>query len=136
MKNEWLFLGTTVAFLWTAPPMDAQQQDVPEPVFLNFSIQPPYIPTYHGRDPFKPLNWIVNRPRISLVELEYHGVVTVDGATLALFGWRVDQTKEYTLKNRKLYSDEGIPVDGVVGEITDTQVILIQDDQKIVYPRQ
>jgi hypothetical protein len=115
--------------------MEGQQQDVPEPVFLNFSIQPPYIPTYHGRDPFKPLDWVKNEPQISIAELEYHGIIDFAGIPMALFGWRTDQTKRYTLKERKLYSDAEIPIDGVVGDITDSQVILIQGDQKIIYPR-
>lgn len=135
MKNP-LFPISIAAFLFLiASFAGAQQQDVPEPVFLNFSIQPPYIPTYHGRDPFKPLNWVKNEPQISIAELEYHGIIDMDGITMALFGWRTDQTKRYTLKQRKLYSDADISVDGVVGDITDSQVVLIQGDQKIVYPR-
>lgn len=114
----------------------AQQQDVPEPVFLNFSIQPPYVPTYHGRDPFKSLDWIKNESQLSIAELEFHGIVDFGGTSMALFGWRVDQSKRYTLKGRKLYNDADVPVEGVVGDITESQVILVQGDQKIVYPRQ
>ena len=116
--------------------INAQQEDVPEPVFLNFSIQPPYVPTYHGRDPFRALNWLVTQPQISIAELKYYGIVDMGSQLIALFGWRADPTKEYKLKNRKLYSDADLPVDGVVGDITASQVILIQGDQKITYPRQ
>jgi len=136
MKKALIPLAILGFLFVTALRTNAQQQDVPEPVFLNFSIQPPYIPTYHGRDPFKPLNWIINEPRISIAELEYHGIMDFGGIPMALFGWRTDQTKRYTLKQRKLYNDADIPVDGVVGDITDSKVTLIQGDQKIVYPRQ
>lgn len=135
MKIVFLPVAIFSFLFMTALQTNAQQQDVPEPVFLNFSIQPPYIPTYHGRDPFKPLDWIVNEPKISISELEYHGIVDFGGISMALFGWRTDQTKRYTLKQRKLYSDADVQVDGVVGDITDSKVILIQGDQKIVYPR-
>ena len=136
MKRPFSSIGILSVLLLTALQTQAQQQDVPEPVFLNFSIQPPYVPTYHGRDPFKPLDWIVNEPKISIAELEYHGIVDFGGTSMALFGWRTDQAKRYTLKQRKLYSDADVPVDGVVGDITASQVILIQGDQKITYPRQ
>lgn len=132
-----LTLSIVVTFLLlTTFNTNAQQQDVPEPGFLNFSIQPPYIPTYHGRDPFKPLDWIKNETQISITELEFHGIVNFGGIPMALFGWRGDQSKRFTLKERKLYNDADDPVDGVVGDITDSQVIMIQGDQKIVYPRQ
>ena len=127
----WILLSSWVY----AQQQDITEQDVPEPVFLNFSIQPPYIPTYDGRDPFKPLTWFVNQPQISIAELEYHGVVDFGGKPMALFGWRTNQTIRFTLKGRKLYSDADIPVDGVVGDITDSKITLIQGDQKIVYPR-
>src|SRR5579871_1731496 len=125
MKSLFILIAVTSGLFLTALRTQAQQQDVPEPVFLNFSIQPPYIPTYHGRDPFKPLDWILNEPKISIAELEYHGIVEFGGTSMALFGWRTDQSKRYTLKQRKLYSDADIAIDGVVGDITDSQVILI-----------
>ncbi len=135
MKTNALCFAALTFFLALPCWMNAQQEDVPEPVFLNFSVQPPYVPTYHGRDPFKPLNWVVNQPQISIAELKYYGIVDVGSQPIALFGWRADPSKEYTLKNRKLYNDAGLPVDGVVGDITDSQVILIQGDQKIAYSR-
>lgn len=135
LKLSKFHLYTIACILLTSGWICAQQQDVPEPVFVNFSIQPPYIPNYHGRDPFKPLDWIANQTRLSISELEYHGIVVFGGTSMALFGWRTNQMLRYTLKNRKLYSDSDIPVDGVVGDITETQVVLIQGNQKIVYPR-
>jgi hypothetical protein len=115
--------------------VSGQQQDVPEPIFVNFPIQSPYVPTYHGRDPFKPLDNINRSPQISIAELEYHGVIFIGGSPKALFGWRGNQSIRYTLKFRKLYSDGDIAIDGVVGDITDSEVILIQGDQKIAYSR-
>jgi len=113
----------------------AQTTDVPEPVFSNFSIQPPYVPAYHGRDPFKPLDNIDRSPQLSIAELDYHGVITLGGTPLALFTWRGNPSVRYTLKFRKLFGGGEKTVDGVVGDITDSQVILVQGDQKIVYPR-
>jgi len=113
----------------------AQQQDVPEPVFMNFSIQPLYVPSYHGRDPFRPLDNIQRSPEISISELDYHGVLYIGNSPMALFTWRGNTAVQYTLKYRKLYGGEDKPVDGVVGDITDSDVVLVQGEQKIVYPR-
>ena len=113
----------------------ADQQGLPEPSFVNNSVQPPYAPSYHGRDPFKPLEWVVDQPQITIAELEYHGVVELDGKSMALFGWRSNQTVRYTLKDRKLYSDGDVEVDGVVGDITESQIYLIQGGQTIIYSR-
>jgi hypothetical protein len=118
-----------------APKVWAQQQDVPEPVFQKFSIQAPYIPTYHGRDPFKPLEWLSQTKDVSIVELEYHGIIYMNGTPMALFESRNQESVRFTLKNGKLYNDADIPVDGVVGSIHKDEVALIQDGQKIVYPR-
>ena len=112
----------------------SQQQDVPEPVFLNFSIQPLYIPAYHGRDPFRPINNLRRSPQISIAELDYHGVILMSNQPMALFTWRGNSTMRYTLKNNKLFSEDQ-EIDGVVGEIVDSEVILTQGDKKIVYPR-
>ena len=113
----------------------AQQQDVPEPVFVNFSIQPLYIPTYHGRDPFKPLDNVERSPQISISELDYHGVIYIGKVPMALFTWRGNAAVQYTLKYRKLYSGGEKAVDGVVGDISNSEVVLIQGEQKIAYPR-
>jgi hypothetical protein len=112
-----------------------QQQDVPEPVFVNFSIQPLYIPTYHGRDPFKPLDNVERSPEISISELDYHGVINIGKVPLALFTWRGNTAVQYTLKYRKLYGGGEKAVDGVVGDISNSEVVLIQGEQKIAYPR-
>ncbi len=114
----------------------SQQQDVPEPVFMNFSIQPPYIPTYHGRDPFKPLDNIDRSPQILIAELDYHGVILLGDKIMALFTWKGNPTIRYTLKGRKLFSGGEKAIDGIVGDINNTQVVLIQGDQRVVYPRQ
>lgn len=113
----------------------AQQQDVPEPVFMNFSIQPPYVPSYHGRDPFLPLDNINRSPQISIVELDYHGVILLGETPMALFSWRGNPSIRYTLKFKKLYGGGDKVVDSVVGNITSSEVVLMQGDQKIVYPR-
>jgi hypothetical protein len=79
---------TLVCALFTFENSRAQQQDVPEPVFMNFSIQPLYVPSYHGRDPFKPLDNLDREPQVSIAELEYHGVILLGETPLALFTWR------------------------------------------------
>lgn len=112
-----------------------QQQDVPEPVFMNFSIQPLYIPIYHGRDPFKPLDNVDRSPQVSIAELDYKGVIFLGKTPMVLFTWRGNSTIQYTLKFRKLYSDSDKTIDGVVGDISDSEIVLIQGDQKIVYSR-
>lgn len=112
----------------------AQQQDVPEPVFMNFSIQPLYVPSYHGRDPFKPLDNLERAAQVSISELEFHGTILLGETQFALFTWRGNSTVKYILKFNKLFCGE-IAIDGVVGEITSAGVVLIQGEQKIVYPR-
>jgi len=135
-KNNLYFLLAILAFFSKlSGPAVAQQQDVPEPVFMNFSIQPPYIPTYHGRDPFKPLDNIFRSPQLSIAELDYHGVIQMGGAPLALFTWRGNPSVRYVLKSTKLFGANEKEVDGVVGEINDDEVILVQGDQKIAFPR-
>jgi hypothetical protein len=113
----------------------AQQQDVPEPLFINFSIQAPYVPMFHGRDPFKSLNNITRSSQVTLSELEYHGVIHLGDFSMALFTWRGNPGVRYTLKNRTLFDGNGKLIDGVVGDISDTKVVVSQGDQKIVYPR-
>jgi len=119
---------STFTFAWS------QQQDVPEPVFMNFTIQPLYIPNYHGRDPFRPLDNVNRSQQISISELDYHGVLVLGNTSMAMFSWKGNPAVRYTLKFRKLYGGDKV-VDGVVGDITDANVILVQADQKIVYPR-
>jgi hypothetical protein len=115
--------------------VQAQQQDVPEPVFMNFSIQPLYVPSYHGRDPFAPLDNVDRLPQISIAELDYHGVILLGETPMALFTWRGNSTIRYVLKFRKLYSGGEKEIDGVIGDITESKVVLVQGDQKIVYLR-
>lgn len=137
MKNKkiltalWLIIGL---FFSIQRIVLAQQQDVPEPVFMNFSIQPLYVPTYHGRDPLMPLDNSDRTPNISISELDYHGVINIGGIPMALFTWQGNPMIQYMLKYRKLYSG-GKEVDGVIGDISNSEVVLIQGEQKIAYPR-
>lgn len=135
MTNKTQLFLAIVLFLFPSLEARAQQQDVPEPVFMNFSIQPPYIPSYHGRDPFLPLDNIDRSPQISIVELDYHGVILLGETPMALFSWRGNPSIRYTLKFKKLYGGGDKVVDSVVGNITGSEVVLMQGDQKIVYPR-
>lgn len=128
-------LWILLCFVLPGGTLRSQQQDVPEPVFMNFSIQPLYVPTYHGRDPFKPLDNVDRLPQVSIVELDYHGVILLGAKPMALFTWRGNPDVRYTLKYRKLYSGGDSPVDGVVGDISAKEVVLIQGNQKISYPR-
>lgn len=132
---KFIYLGLSCFLLSSLCYLKAQQQDVPEPLFMNFTIQPPYIPVYHGRDPFKPLDNVDRSVQVSIAELDYHGVIFMGGAPSVLFTWRGNPIVRYTLKYKKLYSNGEKTVDGIVGDITDSEVILIQGDQKIVYPR-
>jgi hypothetical protein len=132
LEALWLIIGV---FIFIQRTVSAQQQDVPEPVFMNFSIQPLYVPTYHGRDPLKPLDNVERSQNISISELDYHGVMDLGGIPMALFTWRGNSMIQYTLKYRKLYSGGEKEVDGVVGDISDSKVVLIQGEQKISYPR-
>ena len=129
----WLIIGLFLLFIQRSAL--AQQQDVPEPVFINFSIQPLYVPTYHGRDPFKPLDNVERSAEISVSELDYHGVIYIGKVPMALFTWRGNASVQYTLKYRRLYSGGDKAVDGVVGDISNSEVVLIQGEQKIAYPR-
>jgi hypothetical protein len=134
-NKKWI-VGLGLGFLFASfVVLYAQQQDVPEPAFINFSIQPVYIPTYHGRDPFKPLDNVDRVQQIAISELDYHGVINIGSTSLALFTWKGNATVRYTLKFRKLFGAGEKAVDGVVGDITDSEIVLMQGDQKVVYPR-
>lgn len=122
-----LFLVAGISF--------GQQQDVPEPIFVNFSITVPYLPTYKGRDPFQPLDNMQRSKQISIADLDFHGVINMGGESYGLFAWKGNQAIRYTLKSRRLFSDSNDLVDGVIGDITETEVTLIQGDQKVVYSR-
>jgi hypothetical protein len=127
------FLSLLVVFF--AQNVLAQQQDVPEPLFNNFSIQAPYVPAYRGRDPFKSLNNITRSSQVTLSELDYHGVIHLGDSWMALFTWRGNPGVRYTLKNRTLFDANGKAIDGVVGDVLDTKVVVSQGDQRIVYQR-
>jgi hypothetical protein len=134
--NEKWIVGLGLGFLFASfVVLYAQQQDVPEPVFINFSIHPVYVPTYHGRDPFKKLDNIERQPQVSISELDYKGIINVGGTSIALFCWKGNTNIRYTLKSRKLYGGADKVIDGVVGDVSQTEVVLIQGDQKVVYSR-
>jgi len=136
---------TTRRFLWIASltliaagfhaPGATQKADVPEPSFLNFNVGPAYVPVYKGRDPFKSLGTFDKGSVVSIAELEFHGVIKMGNVFLALFSWRGNADVRYTLRFRKLYGADDRRIDGVVGDITDAEVVLVQGDRKIVYPR-
>ncbi len=125
----------TAIFLWGTYRAAAQTQEVPEAVFLNFSTPAPYVPAYHGRDPFKPLDNVDRSLQLSILELDYRGVMLFNEVPVALFTWRGNPSVRYTLKFRSLRGGSDKSVDGVVGEITPSQVVLTQGGRKIVYPR-
>lgn len=116
-------------------PIRAQQSDVPEPAFLSFDVSAPYVPVYKGRDPFRSLDSSERTPIVSIGELVFHGVVQMNNVPLALFSWRGNPAVRYTLRYRKLIGADDRRVDGVTGDITENEVVLIQGDRKIVYPR-
>jgi hypothetical protein len=74
-------------------------------------------------------------PQISISELEYHGVIHLGTTPIAMFTWRTNPSIQYTLRSRKLYGGGEKEVDGVIGDISDDSVVLIQGEQKIVYSR-
>jgi hypothetical protein len=134
MKIPVLFLLFCFGFLFISfERVLCQQQDVPEPIFVNFVITAPYVPTYKGRDPFRPLDNMERSKQVSVADLEFHGTIEMGGETYGLFAWKGNPAIRYTLKTRRLFSDSNEMVDGVVGDITETEVILIQGDQKVVY---
>ena len=138
MKPEPIKLRTIVSLvflMFLGQDALTQQQDVPEPVFMNFSVQPPYIPIYHGRDPFKPLDNVNRSPQISIAELDYHGTIFLNKTLMALFTWRGNPSVRYVLKYRRLYSGNEKIVDGIVGDISDTEIALSQGEQKVVFAR-
>jgi len=130
-----LWMGTLVLGCLGLSAASAQQSDVPEPAFVGFTVNGPYRPVYRGRDPFKPLGSMDRNNLISIGELQYHGVIKMGNDVIALFSWRGNAGVRYTLKSRKLYKSDDARIDGVVGDITETEVVLIQGDRKIVYPR-
>ena len=134
-QNLAIIFISAVFVLVFSQTLKAQQQDVPEPLFINFSIIAPYLPTFHGRDPFKPLDNLTRSPQLTLSELDYHGVIRLGDSWTALFTWRGNPIVRYTLKDRLLLDGNGRVIDGVVGDISASKVVVTQGDQKIVYPR-
>jgi len=138
MNDRSLLLASfTALFLLAGLPSisNAQQADVPEPAFLGFDVYAPYIPVYKGRDPFKQMGTVDKSRYVSISEMEFVGVIRMGDVTLALFSWRGNSSVRFTLRNRKLFAADDQRVDGVVGDITENEVVLVQGDRRIEYPR-
>lgn len=135
MRTYPLKATLAVLLLMMMTSLGAQQADVPEPSFLSFDISAPYVPVFKGRDPFKPLGTFERTQQIAISELEFHGVLQMGDVPLALFSWRGNSAVRYTLRYRKLYAADDRRIDGVVGDITDSEVVLVQGDRKIAFPR-
>lgn len=84
---------------------------------------------------FKALDNVDRQPQVSIFELDFHGVISMGGTAVALFTWKGNPGVRYILKFRKLYSGGERTIDGVVGDISESEVVLMQGEQKVVYPR-
>ncbi len=124
----------SILMVLSAAAFRAQQVDVPEPTFMQAPEYSGYQPQYKGRDPFIPIQ-VPTLNQVSIMELDYHGTLSIGGVPMALFNWRDKPDTRFVLKFRKLYDANGVWVDGVVGDITDKEVVLTQGNQKIPYPR-
>ncbi len=135
MRGKTIGLAACLA-VFSASPMFSQQVDVPEPTFM----QPPGVQAYQirfkGRDPFMVRGAAFQDTKVTIAELEFRGVIKMGSTTLAIFNWRGNSAKRYVLKQRKLYGDSKEAVDGVSGDITDTEVVLTQGSMKIPFPRE
>jgi len=129
------FLSGALVFGLAFPAM-SQQVDVPEPTFMQIPGVQAYQIRFKGRDPFLSSTSSFKATQVSIAELEFHGVLKMGSTSVAIFNWRGNTTARYLLKQRKLYSGLGDAVDGVVGDITDTEVILSQGSLKIPFPRE
>jgi hypothetical protein len=114
----------------------SQQVDIPEPTFMQFPGVQAYQIRFTGRDPFLASTASLKSSQIVISELEFHGVLKMGSTTMAIFNWRGNGSARFVLKQRKLYSEVGDAVDGVVGDITDTEVVLSQGSLKIPFPRE
>lgn len=130
-----LFLSGAMIFGLIFPAV-AQQVDVPEPAFMQMPGAQAYQIRFKGRDPFLSGSASFKSTQVSIAELEFHGVLKMGSSSVAIFNWRGNSTARYLLKQRKLVSGSGDAVDGVVGDITDTEVILSQGSLKIPFPRE
>lgn len=91
--------------------------------------------------PLQPYSYDISK-KVSIADLDYRGILSLGDKDMALFSWKHDGNYRFLLKSRKLYcssnstksSNEQV-VDGIVGDITGTEVVLIQGEQKIVFSR-
>ena len=129
------FLLGASLFLAT-PSLFSQQVDIPEPTFMQIPAPALYQPQFKGADPFRPWEMMERNRAISILELDYHGILSMGGMPMAFFTWRGNPGARYTLKSRKLLDGNGKVVEGVVGDITAKEVVLVQGNQRIPYPRE
>jgi hypothetical protein len=118
------------------PLASSQQMDVPEPTFMQMPGVQVYQIRFNGRDPFFAGTSSIKSAQVSISELEFHGVLKMGTTVMAIFNWRGIKSVRYVLKQRKLYNGVGEAVDGVVGDITDSEVVLNQGSLKIPFPRE
>jgi hypothetical protein len=116
--------------------VQAQQVDVPEPTFMQVPAPALYHPQFKGPDPFRTWTLVERNRQISILELDYNGTLSMGGSPMALFTWRGSKKTRYLLKGKKLFDGNNAVVDGVVGDITEKEVLLIQGNQRIPYSRE
>ncbi len=116
--------------------VQAQQVDVPEPAFMQAPAPTLYHPQFKGPDPFRKWNLVERNRQISILELDYNGTFSMGGVPMAFFTCLGNNKARYILKAKKLYDGSGVAVEGVVGDITDKEVLLIQGNQRIPYSRE
>jgi hypothetical protein len=125
-----------ILFASLVAPLCAQQVDVPEPTFMQIPGVQSYQMRFKGRDPFFSSSVGFKASQVSISELEYRGVLKMGKTVIAIFNWRGNGSARYVLKQRKLYGRLNETVDGVVGDISDTEVVLTQGGLKIPFPRE
>jgi hypothetical protein len=133
MRTLVSIFALTLGFLC---PVWSQQVDVPEPAFMQAPGVQAYQIRFKGRDPFLVNTVSLKLSQVSISELEFHGIIKMGSTTLAIFNLRGNGSARYVLKQRKLFSEIGDSVDGVVGDITDSEVVLSQGNLKIPFPRE
>lgn len=131
--NKWIALGLTLVGAGT---LSAQQVDVPEPTFMQMPGVQVYQVRFKGRDPFLASSAILKASQVTIAELQFCGTLKTGNSVVAIFNWRGNPGSRFYLKQRKLYSGTNDVVDGVVGDVKDTEVVLSQGNLKIPFPRE
>lgn len=133
-----IIFSAAVVFAGEMFSLSAQQVSWQGPmeVFPSLVEEAPYVPRYQGRDPFVPLgkDQYSNYPA-RLSDLEYQGLLFVEGVPRALFVLQRDKGVRFVLKYDRLYDGQNHVVDGVVGEITEKEIVLRQGGQELRLPR-